>query len=177
MFNKLNTLRMMRVFFEEPSREFNIREIARILKIAPATASKELRFLKKEGLLVSRDERMLKLYKADLDSNFYRDFKVFYNLRKLRESGLIDELNDFYTVPVIILFGSASFGLDDKESDFDLAVISENVDEFKNLEMFEKKINRRLQIFNFKSLKSIKNNHLINNILKGIVIQGDLKWI
>ena len=40
MFKELNT---MKIFLEEPNREFNIREASRILKIAPATASKELK--------------------------------------------------------------------------------------------------------------------------------------
>ncbi len=46
MFNKL---KMIKLFFEEPAREFNVREVARLLKISPATASNELRTLVKKN--------------------------------------------------------------------------------------------------------------------------------
>lgn len=37
-------------FFIKPNYEFHVREIAKILKITPATASKKLKELKKRGL-------------------------------------------------------------------------------------------------------------------------------
>ena len=51
MFKEINTLKP---FFEDPTNEFNVREIARILKITPATASKRLKLLKKQGFLKYR---------------------------------------------------------------------------------------------------------------------------
>lgn len=173
MAEKLNT---MKVFFEEPSREFNIREAARLLKIAPATASKELSKMEKEGLLKKRDERMLKLYRANIENESYKDLKLFYNIRKIKEE-LIEELNKFYLKPTIILFGSASKGSDVEDSDFDLIIVSEKTKEFPDIKKFEKKINRKIQLFAVKNIKDLKNNHLINNILNGIVLQGELKWI
>lgn len=173
MVEKLN---IMKVFLEEPSREFNVRETARTLKIAPATASKELMELEKKGLLKKRDERMLKLYKANIESESYKDLKIFYNIRKTKEGGLIEELNKFYLKPTIILFGSASKGIDVEDSDFDMVIISEKIKEFPDIKKFEKKINRKIQLFVVKDIKELKNNHLINNVLNGIVLQGELKW-
>lgn len=173
MFKELNILR---IFFENPTKEFNVREIARILKIAPATSSKELKGLAKEGLLKERKERLLNLYKADLEQDNYKDLKVYYNLRKIKESGLIESLNKFYLKPTILLFGSAARGEDTETSDFDLLVISEKTKEFPETEKFEKKINRKLQFFVARDIKEIKNKHLINNILNGIQLQGGVKW-
>lgn len=173
------------LFFEEPSREFNVREVARILKMAPPTASKELKVFSKESVLKERDERNLILYKANLDSDYYRDLKVFYNIRKIRTI-LLDKLNKFYLKPTIVLFGSASLGMDTETSDFDLLIISfekktvllDGVHNFPFLtKEIEKKLNRKLQIFVVKDIKELKNNHLINNVLNGITIQGKLKWI
>ena len=174
MFKNLNILK---IFFEQPTREFNVREVARILKISPATASKRLNALVKNGLLLRRKERLLKLYKANLESNFYKDLKIFYNLRKIKEIGLLDALNAFYLKPTIVLFGSAAFGLDTETSDFDLLIISEKTKDFPELNEFEKKINRKLQLFVTKDIKKIRNKRLINNILNGIVVQGEIKWI
>jgi len=172
MFKEINILRQ---FFEYPSTEFNIREIARILNIAPATASKELSKLAEKGILIERMYKNLKLYKANLEDDYFTDLKIFYNIRKIKDLKLIEELNKFYLKPTIILFGSASQGLDAEDSDFDILIISEN-QKIIDLNAFERKLNRRLQLFVVNQLKDINNNHLINSILNGIVIQGELIW-
>ncbi|PIN78070.1 hypothetical protein COV15_00205 [Candidatus Woesearchaeota archaeon CG10_big_fil_rev_8_21_14_0_10_34_12] len=177
MFKELNILR---VFFEYPSREFNVREIARILKIAPATASSQLKKFVKAGILKERKERMLNLYKADLESFQYIILKKFYIVLKIKESGLIEELNKFYLKPTIVLFGSASKGTDIEESDVDLLIISEKTKEFSDLgklTLIEKKLKRKIQLFIVKNIKELKNEHLINNVLNGTILQGELKWI
>jgi len=167
---------ILKIFFEEPSREFNVREVARILKVSPATASKNLKELAKRNFLKERKERIFILYKANLESDEYRDLKLYYNVRKLRESGLIDTLNRFYLKPTIVLFGSTVRGLDTETSDFDLLIISEKTESF-NAKKFEEKVNRKLQLLVVKNVKELKNEHLINNVLNGIVIQGKIKWI
>jgi len=174
MFKKLNTLR---IFFEEPTREFNVREAARILKISPATASKELKKLAKEDLLMERKERMLILYKANIENDFFKDLKVFYNIRKIKTTGLLDSINQFYLKPTIVLFGSSAYGTDTETSDFDFLLISEKTKEFPDLNKYEKKLKRRIQVFVVKDIKNLKNEHLINNILNGMIIQGKIKWI
>ena len=174
MFKELNILKL---FFEQPDREFNVREIGRILKISPATASKELKKLANERLLKERKERFFNLYKANLESDYYIDLKIFYNLRKIKECGLLEEINKFYLKPTVILFGSAASGIDTETSDFDLVVISEKSKEFPKLKIFEKKLNRKLQLFVVEDIRNLRNRHLINNILNGIVLQGKIRWI
>ena len=174
MFKELN---MLKPFFEEPNREFNIREIARKLKINPATASKYLKKFERLDILIKRKERIMTLYRANLENDLYRDLKIFYNIRKIKESGLIDELNKYYLKPTIVLFGSCAKGMDTETSDIDLLIISEKTSEFTNKAKFEKKLKRKLHLIVVKDIKKIKNEHLINNILNGITIQGSLKWI
>ena len=168
---------ILKLFFEEPSMEFSVRELARIIKIAPATASKELKKFSKEGILKERKERIFNLYKSNLENDYYKDLKAFYNLRKIKDSGFLDALNKFYLKPTIILFGSASSGLDIENSDFDFLIISEKTKEFTDLSKYEKKLKRKIQIFVVKNIKDLKNKHLINNVLNGINIQGEVKWI
>ena len=174
MFKELNTLK---IFLESPTRDFNVREVARILKITPATASTQLSSFAKKGMLKQRKERNFIFYKANLESEIYLDLKIFYNIRKIKESGLIKELNKFYIKPLIVLFGSASHGLDVENSDIDLLIISEKKSDFKQIKKYKKKLNREIQLFVFKKIKDLKNKHLINNVLNGIILQGDLKWI
>ncbi len=174
MFEILNILKP---FFEEPRREFNLREFARVINKAPSTTTIKLKKLVELGIIKERKEWNLKLYKANLENDLYRDLKVFYNIRKLKESGLIDELNKYYLKPTIVLFGSCSKGIDTEDSDIDLLIISEKTKEFPNEKKFEKKLKRALHVFVVKDLKEIKNEHLINNILNGIIIQGAIRWI
>lgn len=174
MFKELNNLK---IFFESPTREFNVREFARILKISPATASTLLRKYAKEDLIIERKDRNFIFYKANLESEYYQNAKKYYIIIKIRESGLIEELNKFYIKPTIILFGSVSNGMDVENSDLDLVVISEKKAEFKETEKFEKNLKREIQIFSVKDIKELKNPHLINNVLNGTVLQGEIKWI
>jgi predicted nucleotidyltransferase len=173
----LEKMNILKVFFEEPTKEFNVREIAKILDISPATASKILKWFYKRGFLTERSQKVFIFYKANAESEAYRDLKVYYNTRKIRESGLIEALNRFYLKPTIVLFGSGSEGMDTETSDLDILVVSEREDTFPDLKKFEKKLNRGLQLFPVKGLKYLRNEHLINNVINGITIQGRLKWM
>ena len=173
MFKEINTLKL---FFEEPNREFNVREAARILKITPATVSKKLKGFSKLLILKHRKERMLDLYKANLESDSYRDLKVYYTIRKLRESHLIESFNEFYLKPAIILYGSCSKGMDTQTSDIDIVIISENTKEFPKKKEYEKKLKKEIHIFAVKKLKELKNGYLISNVLNGILLQGEFIW-
>ena len=174
MFQELNSLKP---FFESPLKDLVVREYARATKISPATASRILKEFGKKGILKEKKERTFILYKANLENDLYKDLKIFYNLRKIKDSGLLESLNQFYLKPTIILFGSASKGEDIEGSDFDLVIISEKTKEFPEEKIFEKKLNRELQLLKIKNLKDLRNEHLINNVLNGITIQGQVQWI
>jgi len=173
MFKELNTLK---IFFESPTRDFNVREVARILKTTPGTASTRLSSFSKEGFLKQRKERNFIFYKANLENEIYTDAKIFYNIKKIKGSGLIEELNKFYLKPTIVLFGSCSNGLDVENSDIDLLIISEKKSNLNQIKKYEKKLNRNIQLFVFRKVKDLKNEHLVNNVLNGIILQGELKW-
>ena len=103
--------------------------------------------------------------------------KILNGAKKIRDSGLIDALDVFYLKPAIILFGSVSKGMDIKESDIDLVVVSESRKDFLGKESFGKALGKELHIFSVKSLKDLKNDHLIESVLNGIVLQGEIRWI
>ena len=164
------------MFFEKPTTEFNVREIGRLVRISPATASAKLKELEKEKILKSRNERNLLLFCADLDSSTYRDYKIFYNILKIKKI-LLKEINDYYLKPSIILYGSCSTGLDIESSDLDLVIISENEKEYSKLNKLEKKFGKIIQLSVFSEVNKINNEYLLNNVLNGIVIQGKIEWI
>jgi predicted nucleotidyltransferase len=171
MFNEFNTLKL---FFDEPNREFNVREVARLLKVSPPTVSTRLKGFAKVGVLKYRKERMLDLYKANLDSEDYINLKVFYLVKGLKDVGLMDYLNKVYLKPVIVLFGSGADGLDTEMSDVDLLIVSEKT-KVVDCKKFERKLKRKVHLVVVENLKKLKNEHLLNNVLNGVRVQGRLE--
>ena len=171
----LKIINELSVFFEDCYREISVREYARIFKIAPPTASKILKEFKNEGLLNGREDKRHLLFNANKESKVLRDLSRIYWQEKLFK--LINSLNEFYFKPPVILFGSVSKLECNKDSDIDLVIISENVKNFAKLGDFEKKLGREIQMFVVKDIKDLKNEHLINNVLNGFILQGEIKWI
>ena len=174
MFKELNILSL---FFNDPEREFNVREVARILKISPATASTKLSYFHHQKVLKYRLERNIDLYGANIEEQKYRDLKQYYTITKIRESGFIEYLNKTYLLPTVILFGSAATGYDILKSDIDVVVITEKSDVHDSFLKYERILHKKIQLFVVKNLADLKNDYLINNVLNGIVLQGEIQWI
>lgn len=169
MFKYLN---MMLLFLEYPKKEIGVREFAKEMKISPASSSYKLKKLADQNLLKRKKQRQYLLYHADLESAYYLDLKIYYNILKIRKSGIIGYLNNEYLKPTIILYGSASKGLNTEDSDLDIAIISEKTS-VADTHKFEKKLGE-IHLVIKKNLKSFDN--LTNTILNGIVLQGEIKW-
>lgn len=176
MFTKVNRIGwiILELFFEEPTETFHLREVAKKVDVTPKTAKKHLTDLEEEGFVESKEDAVYLRYKATSNQKF-RDWKLLYNLRKVRDSGLIEFLNEKFNFPLIILFGSASEGDDIEKSDLDIFVLAENKEEV-DLDNFEKEIGKEIQLIirtegEFEDMKE-KNPELLNNILNGMVISG-----
>ncbi|HLC87194.1 MAG TPA: nucleotidyltransferase domain-containing protein [Candidatus Nanoarchaeia archaeon] len=170
-------LTILKPFFEEPNRKFSIRELSRILKINHTTVRQYLNHLVKEGFLSIKKEGLYSFYQLILTKKTL-NLKLYYNLEKIRECGLVEDLENNYDLPVIVLFGSYASAMDDKTSDIDICLISNIEKEFLT-EKYEKKLNRKISLhkFNKKSWQKIKktNPHLGDNICNGIVLSGELE--
>jgi len=172
MFKELN---IMRLFFDEPSREFGVREAAKLLDVAPATASKDLAELAENGFLKVREDRRMILYSANIDSDNYRDLKVFYTIRMLKEKGFIDAINRFYNKPSIILFGNCAQGTDKELSDLGIVVLADKVDIFPEKDSFEKTFGRKIQLLAVHNIPELKNSDLIDSVVNGKILQGHIE--
>ena len=137
-------INILRPFFEGPDKDFQIRELSRLLKINHTTIRQYLIRLVKEDLIEIKKGKPYDYFRAKINKKFL-NFKLFFNLEKLRESILIEQIEKDYDYPVIILFGSYANATDDSDSDIDLFVISKG--KKLDLDNFEKKINRKINIF------------------------------
>jgi predicted nucleotidyltransferase len=170
-------LTILKPFFEEPNRKFSIRELSRILKINHTTVRQYLNKLVKEGFLSLKKEGVYSFYRLVLNKKTL-NLKLYYNLEKIRESNIINDLEKEYDLPVVVLFGSYASAMDDITSDIDICLISNIEKEFLT-KKYEKKLNRKISIhkFNKASWEKAKrlNPNLINNICNGIVLSGELE--
>ncbi len=167
------------IFLDNPQQEFHIREISRMVHKSPTTISTKLNALRKEGLLLSEKKLNHILYRANIVNLLYQDQKLFYNIRLLRKSGLLEFLEKFYNHPAtIILFGSFRKAENTLSSDIDICIITAKKEK-PNLDLFNRKLHHKIQLFlysqeEFKSLQS-KNPELLNNFINGIVLSGYLE--
>lgn len=175
MFNKMENLKgeILAYFFEEPEKEFYVRELAKLLKKSPTTISKYLEIMKKEQLLISSKKFNHLLFKAEVNRKF-KDLKLNYNLSLIRDSGLLDYIKETFNYPeAIVLFGSFAKAENIKKSDIDILIVSPAKKKL-NLGNFEKKLGHEIQIFVYsgKELSSMKNKELLNSFINGIVLEG-----
>jgi len=177
MLQNNNKYKVMGIFFDDPMPEgigFQLREISRKAGIAPPSVKRYLNELEKEGIILKKKHRIhnYPVYYANRDNEEFRFLKKTDNLLKIRESGLLEYITDTCMPEVIILFGSASRGEDLKDSDIDLFVISKK--EKINLDKFENRLNRKINIFFSKDLSRL-SKELKNNVINGIILKGYLK--
>lgn len=171
--------KVLKIFIEQPEREFHVREVARIIKKSPTTASKYLQKSAKEGILTASKRLNHLLFKANTESNNFKQLKKQHNLSLLHKSGLIEFLKEEFGNPEAIgIFGSFAKAENIKESDIDLFIIS-SVRKELDLSKFEKKIGYKIQLFVFsrKEIEKLKNENkeMLNSILNGTILYGYLE--
>ena len=116
--------RVLEIFFKNPSKDFYIREIARLSKVSPGFSKKATDEFLREGLLVKKRRGNLVLLRGNLGSLVFRHMKITHSLRNILKSGLLDYLEGNLTdLKSVILFGSTARGEDDENSDLDLLII------------------------------------------------------
>ncbi len=169
----LEIINTLKPFFEDNYKRIHIREYARLQKISPPTASKILEKLHKENLLKKENDKIYIYYYANKDSELFVDFSRIYWKIILDNSGLLKKLEEQFLTPVIFLFGSLSKAEAKHNSDIDLAIFTITKKELK-LNKYEKLFKRKIQIFVFKNIEDVKNKNLLNNILNGYKLNGNL---
>lgn len=154
--------KVLEFFFENPSIQLTIRDLARKLKLSPSTLHIHLLNLRKEGLISKENQWVDNWYNRLLKSNYY--------LEKFAKCGLIDYLDQELAASSIIIFGSFRKGESNQESDIDLFVEC-GQNKRLNLSSFEKKLGHKIQLFTKPDINLLPKN-LLNNVVNGIKIKG-----
>jgi predicted nucleotidyltransferase len=176
LYQKVTQLKVLANFFNHPTEDFYLRELARLLKMSPMTVKRALDVLVKDKMIVREEKKNQILYHANMESLAYRYAKVSYNLTWLEKKGIVEYLQDQNPgISAIVLYGSFAKGENDRHSDLDLLVISsvKKVDTFK----IREKLNIEVNILDFTGpqwTKQAKTNRAfyLDIITEGIVLYG-----
>src|SRR3989338_1143340 len=176
MLQKSSIEKTAELFFLHPSKPHYLMDISRKTNIAHTSIKNNLDLLVKPGLILKSTEkkgkRAFPIYSANTGSKPFKTQKMLYNLSSLLESNLIELLEEKLMPKSIVLFGSYQRGEDTESSDIDLFV--ECKEKELNLNDFEKKLKRRIQL-HFKERFSAYPEELKNNIINGFVLSGFLE--
>lgn len=171
MIEKNNSMKVMELFFKFPERKFHLRELERLTKLSLPAVRNICQKFEKKDLLESKKEKIVKNFYATRNEKFIQ-LKRLYNIQSLFSTGLVDYLKEIYEEPeAIVLFGSYSKGEDISQSDVDIAIITSTPKEIQ-LSLFEKKLARKIKIYEIEIKKTEKNFQ--NTLANGIVLSGYL---
>lgn len=170
MIEKSTIQKVLAVFFENPSREFHLRELSRMLKLSMPTIISSTDMLAKEKLITKEKGKVITKVMANRDNIDFARLKRLHNLALIYNSSIIDYLSESYNQPkAVILFGSFSRGEDIEKSDIDIAIITSkklNLD----LSKYENILKKAISVHEV-SLDKISEEFRAN-LLNGIVLDG-----
>ena len=167
MYQQFNRYKILQVFFDQPNKKFQLRELSRQTKISLPSVKKHVELLLKLDLIREKKDGIYTGYK----SSFNTIYKI---LIRLEDSELIKELENICTPNCIVLYGSAVEGTDDERGDIDIFVQSSK--KIIELKKYENKLKRKISLLFEQDLKKIDET-LKNSLANGIVLSGFLKVI
>ncbi len=173
MIQKCSIWKVFGAFSDRPMKHFQIRELAREISLAHTSINIHIKELEKLNLVKKEKTGIYKSYVANFDDDRFRFYKKIQNIINLKESGIVEEIENRATPDAIVLFGSYLKGEDTESSDIDLFVIAKK----KNIDVkkYEDVLNRKIQLFFSEEIKKLPKE-LSNNILNGLTLSGFVRW-
>ena len=166
-----STIRVvLEAFFENPSREFHLRELSRLLKLSMPTIISTTDILSNEKLIIKVKGKVITKVSANRENADFARYKRLHNLEKIYASGIIDHLSDIYNHPkTVILFGSFSRGEDIESSDIDIAIITKKKLD-PDMSKYEKTLSKTVNIHEVDTNKI--SGEFKANLANGVVLEG-----
>lgn len=163
---------LVRQFFEYPTNSFQIRGLAKELRLPKTTVNYQLNHLLKEEVIVRERKGVFPNFRANDTNEVYRFYKRYDFLKRLMECKLLDYIEHQVTPQCIFLFGSFAKAEYGKESDIDLFVQAKEA--HLDLRKYEKALGHTINILFEPNVQKL-SSELLNNIVNGIRLQGFLK--
>jgi predicted nucleotidyltransferase len=169
-------LRVLTLLFDEPYRDFYLREAAKLVNVSPSTAKAFLDFYETSGLLLKSRRANLVLYKANVENPSFRSMKLGVFL--LRIKPFIDFLKGKYPDCSVVLYGSCARGEDDSESDVDVLVVGRGAKR-ADVSACEKQLGRKITLLiyaprEWEEKAKVDKSFYERILVDGVVLHGSL---
>lgn len=167
-----NKLKILEQFFEFPEKNFHLRQLSRLTQVAVTSTKKYLGELLKEKIIMKDNETIYPSYKANQENKMFKLYKQQIMMQKIYLSEVITYISENTLPKCIVLFGSACRGEHKASSDIDLFVQAPET----KLEItpYEKKLKHKVNLLFEPDLNKLSKG-LLNNILSGIVLSGQIR--
>ena len=164
---------LLEQFFNNPMKQFGVRELSRLTRLDTKTVMKYLKDLVKEKIIIKNTKKgSFPTYESNRMATIYKFEKSHHLIKKVLGSGVIEYLEEKIKPKAIVLFGSVAKGTYYSESDVDLFIHGayHRVD----LGRYEQKIGYKISILAEENLKELSSG-LLENIRRGRIMVGELK--
>ena len=168
MEQKCSYLKVLEIFFIEPTTTHFIKEISRKINLAPTSVRNHIKDLLAKNLIKKKKAKPFNGLVANRENEDFIFYKSVYNLYSLKQ--LTDFLISTFWPKLIVVFGSYTKGEDIEKSDIDILIISKTKKEI-NLERFEKNLKRKINLLIVEKLEKLDKN-IIKKIYNGTVLYG-----
>ena len=127
MLDSKSKVRILRLFFRFPEREFTEREATRMIEMSPNTVNLALNELRKTNVFVYKRIGRTHSYRCNADSALFPLFReLFGQERQMRDELLGLLKRELKGAGTCILFGSFARYEEEFDSDLDLLIVTDN---------------------------------------------------
>ncbi len=174
VFRKYAAFRILEYFFNHPTQEIHLKELARKLKMSSRSVKIYCDEFEKEGIILCKRKGNLRLFLLNNENYVVREMKRAYIVTLLKEWN-IDKLSE--NAISIVIYGSHASGEYDEKSDLDILVIgNKNEVNRELLTKISEKIGKEVQltVFPLHKWESIKGKDAFaKSVLRNhILIRG-----
>jgi DNA-binding transcriptional ArsR family regulator len=174
MLQKYNRYKLLKIFLDNPTESFRLRELSRMSKISPLSVMNYLKEFEKEKIVERYEKRKIPFYQAVRDNSDFVLYKKISGIYELNKTGLIEYLWEKLSPQAIILYGSYAKGEAVEDSDIDIFIIGK--EKKIDLRNYEKKIGKGIHLMFNENSEHI-SKELKNNLINGIILKGYFKAI
>ena len=126
LFDKYVNWKILIHFLKNPTTQFYIKELSRILRISPRSALEAMRMFGDEDILIKEEIGQTHLYRLNNEMPLVKSLKRMHILFLLHESKFVEKALDIDENMIsLVLYGSYSSGDYDERSDLDFMVITQ----------------------------------------------------
>jgi DNA-binding Lrp family transcriptional regulator len=171
MIFKPNTFKVAQLFLDYPTREFYLREVARVTQISAATVFHIMKELEKAKIVTREKTPAIDKFKAATETRQYISVKKAYNLYRVFASEGLSQFIHYAESKAIYATGPYTQGRNEADDALVIYCVDARFTNFQK-ETWEKEIGRKIAI-NFISARKLSSYYGI--LLDGILLHGHLE--